>query len=67
MQIFSDRLKGLRKAQKRSQKELAALLGVTVRSYQYYEGGSYEPSYDRLVLLAKHLKVSTDYLLGLKD
>ena len=46
---------------------MEGLLGVTVRSYQYYEGGSYEPSYDRLVLLAKHLKVSTDYLLGLKN
>ncbi len=67
MILFSQRLKTVRKAQKRSQKELADLLEVTVRGYQYYEGGNHEPSYDRLVTLAKYLNVSADYLLGLKD
>lgn len=67
MKIFSERLKEARKAQKRMQKDMAELLNMTVRGYQYYEDGSHEPSYDDLVLLAKYLNVSTDYLLGLKD
>jgi len=67
MILFSQRLKSVRKAQKRSQKELADLLDVTVRGYQYYEDGTHEPSYDRLVTLAKYLNVSTDYLLGLTE
>ncbi len=67
MKIFAERLKAQRKAQKRPQKEMAELLGVTVRGYQYYEEDKREPTYDNLVLLAKYLNVSTDYLLGLKD
>ena len=67
MTVFSERLKAARKAQKRSQKEMAELLQVTVRGYQYYEDGTHEPNYDRLVTLAKYLNVSIDYLMGLKD
>ena len=67
MLIFGTRLKAVRLEQKCSQKEVAELLGVTVRAYQYYEEGKREPNYDRLVALAQHLKVSTDYLLGLTN
>lgn len=42
-------------------------MNVTVRGYQYYEDGTHEPSYDKLVILAKYLNVSADYLLGMKD
>lgn len=67
MIAFSQRLKAARKAQKRSLKEMAELLNITVRSYQYYEEGKREPKYDRLVVLARYLNVSADYLLGMKD
>ncbi len=67
MLTFSQRLKTARKAKKCSQKELAELLDVTVRGYQYYEDGTHEPCYDKLVVLAQYLNVSADYLLGMKD
>ncbi len=67
MIIFSQRLKTARKAKKCSLKEMAELLNITVRSYQYYEEGKREPKYDSLAVLAKYLNVSADYLLGLKD
>ena len=50
-----------------SRQEMADVLGITVRSYQYYEEGKREPDFEKLVALAKHLKVSSDYLLGLTD
>lgn len=49
------------------QKEVAAYLNLTERSYQHYEGGTRRPNYEILVKLADHLDVTTDYLLGRTD
>ena len=67
MSIFSVRLQEIRENRGFSRKEIADILEVTPRAYQYYEEGKREPNYDKLVVLARHLKVSSDYLLGLSD
>ena len=67
MKIFSERLQKIREERGFSKKEMAEAMEITVRAYYFYEEGQREPNYDKLVALARHLKVSTDYLLGLTD
>ena len=67
MKALGQRLKDLRKQKKVGQKEVAELLGVSLRSYQFYESGEYDPSLPNLVALADYFQVSTDYLLGRSD
>lgn len=67
MTVFSSRLQKIRIERGFSRQEVADILEITSRAYQYYEEGKREPNYDKLVALAKHLKVSSDYLLGLSD
>ncbi len=61
---FGKRLKYLRIKNNISQKELAKLLNVGVSTISNYETGRNEPSYDKLIILAKYFNVSIDYLLG---
>ncbi|HIT02801.1 MAG TPA: helix-turn-helix transcriptional regulator [Candidatus Enterenecus merdae] len=49
------------------QSDVAAYLGIEVRSYQYYEAGRRRPDYEGLVALADYFDVTTDYLLGRAD
>ena len=67
MKVLGQRLKDLRKQKKVGQKEVAELLEVSLRSYQFYESGEYDPSLPNLVVLADYFQVSTDYLLGRSD
>ena len=64
---LSDRLVELRKAKKISQREVAEMIGLPVRSYQRYELGEREPVIGSIVALARLYGVSTDYILGLRD
>ena len=64
---FSDPITRSQNKRGFSQKELAEILHITPRAYQYYEEGKREPPYDRLVHLARELDVSIDHLLGLTD
>lgn len=50
-----------------TQKDFAAILEITERSYQRYENGNNTPPYDTLIKIADYLNVSTDYLLGRTD
>ena len=67
MSTFSARLQQVRQERGFSRKEIAEVLQITPRAYQYYEEGKREPDYDKLILLARHLNISADYLLGLTD
>ena len=67
MSIFSVRLQEIREKRGFSRKEIADILEITPRAYQYYEEGKREPDYDKLILLSRHLNISADYLLGLTD
>ena len=60
---FNERLRLERKAHKFTQQYVADKLGVTVRAYQQYEQGKYEPNIDRLIILADLFAVSVDFLI----
>ena len=64
---FSERLQEARKRKHLTQKEVAAHLQMTERSYQHYEGNQRRPNYEVLVAIADYLDVTTDYLLGRTD
>lgn len=67
MPSFPERLKELRKERRLYQRELAEMLGVSVRGYQCYETGEHEPGVKKLIALADYYKVSIDYLVGRTD
>ena len=60
---FSQRLHTIRNQKGRTQQEMADLLGISHRAYQYYESGNREPNLTYLVQIADILDVSLDYLL----
>lgn len=64
---FAERLQKARKQKNLKQKEVAAYLQMTERSYQHYEGNRRRPNYETLVALADYFDVSLDYLLGRTD
>lgn len=49
------------------QKDIAAALGLPLRTYQRYERGEGDPNVTTLVRMAHYFCVSTDYLLGLRE
>ena len=66
-EIFSIRVKKLRKAHGEQQKELAEAIGATQATISDIENGRKATSFDRLAEICKHYNVSADYLLGLID
>ena len=61
------RMRDLREDHDKTQQEIAELLNMHRSVYRRYESGEREtPSWD-IVTLAQYYRVSTDYLLGLKD
>ena len=67
MNLFTKRLKELRKEKKITQVQMAAILEMTGRNYQRYEAGVLEPNMDCLIKIADYFGVSLDYLLGRSD
>ncbi|MCD8010943.1 MAG: helix-turn-helix transcriptional regulator [Lachnospiraceae bacterium] len=65
MKKFRDRLLALRGH--KTQKEVAADIGMTAASIGYYENGNRKPDITVLLKLAKYYNVSCDYLLGISD
>lgn len=65
--MFAERLKSLRLETNTPQFELANLLSVSVRAYQYYESGKRQPTIENLIALADYFNVSLDYLCGRSD
>lgn len=64
MKIFAERLRALRVERGVKQREVAELLGIGIRAYQYYESAGHYPEVPGLMKLADFFDVSTDYLLG---
>ena len=58
------RLLDLRKDADKSQKEIAALLGIDQRTYSNYETGKRELPARFLIVLADFYRTSADYILG---
>lgn len=65
--MFSDRLTLIRLNRGLTQSELAHRLQIHENNIWRYEKGDVQPKADVLLLLAKELNVSADYLLGLTD
>lgn len=67
MKILATRLKDLRESRRIYQREMAEMLGLSMRGYQSYETNTSEPKLETLVFLADYFNVSVDYLLGRTD
>lgn len=65
--VLGTRLKLLREERRIYQRELAELLGLTLRGYQFYEDGTNEPKVKGLIALADFYGVTIDYLVGRTD
>ena len=65
--MYYKRIRKLREDNDELQKDIAKLLNTTQQQYSKIENGLTEITADRIIKLAKHYKVSTDYLLGLSD
>ena len=65
--MYGERMKMLRKERKIPQKELAEIMGVKIRGYQFYESETSEPKIAALIALADFYGVTIDYLVGRTD
>lgn len=64
---FAQRLKELRKEQKKTQDDIANCLKVRRSTYGEYERGKITPTADKLLTLAALFNVSVEYLAGISD
>lgn len=65
--LLSEQLLKLRKEAKKTQEDIANLLGITRPAYTAYESGKRQPDYDALIKLAEYYDVSLDFLLTGKE
>lgn len=63
MNSLGERLKLIRKTFGLTQKEMAKIMGASLRVYQYYEKGEQSPSYERLVPIIKKFNINGTWLL----
>lgn len=61
---FNEYLKHHRETYGCTQKQMAELIGIALRSYQRYESGEREPDIETLVQIADFFKISLDDLIG---
>lgn len=59
-----EKLRELRKENKKTQEEMAKELNTTQQTYARYELGTSEPTIETLIKLADYYGVSIDYLVG---
>lgn len=64
---YIKRIRDLREDHDKTQQEIADMLGTSQTMYARYERGANELPIRHLITLSKYYKVSTDYILGLKD
>ena len=67
MDIFSVRLKELRKNKAVSQKVVGNAVGISDRAYYDFERGKSKPAFETLISLADYFDVSLDYITGRTD
>jgi len=65
--MYYRRIRELREDNDYLQRDIAKLLNTTQQQYSKIENGLTEITADRIIKLAKHYKVSSDYILGLSD
>ena len=62
-----EHIRSLREDRDLSQKEIAAILGMSQTGYSKYETGENEIPTQILIKLAEYYNTTTDYLLGRTD
>ena len=67
MKVFGERLKEIREERSLSMSELARQMETSHQNISRWERGEIMPSGETLVKLVNFLKVSADYLLGLRN
>lgn len=67
MRFRPERLREIREKQGVLQRDLALKCGFNIFQISRYETAKSEPSATNLAIIAHHLGVSTDYLVGLTD
>jgi len=65
--LFSERLKSLRKLNNLSQIQLGDAVGLSKQAINDIEHGRAKTTLDRVIMFAKFFKVTTDFLLGLSN
>ena len=60
-------IRDLREDKDLTQKEIAAVLDITVQQYSLYERGEREIPFHHAITLAKFYNVSLDYIAGLTN
>lgn len=67
MDIFSQRFKEQKELKNATYQQIADIVGVQLRTAQYYASGKVKPDYFGLIALADYFDVSLDYLVGRSD
>ncbi len=67
MEIFSQRLRELRKMEKVSRQKLARILNVSTGCICNWENGYSEPDFETLASIAKYFDVTCGYLVGVEE
>ena len=67
MYTIGERIVFLREERNISQKHLAACIDVTPATLSRYEKNTYEPKGETLSNMARELRTTTDFILGLSD
>lgn len=65
--MFGKRLRQMRMKRNFTQQNMADMLNIALRSYQCYETGTRNPSFDLLIKIADILDTSIDFLLCRDD
>ena len=64
---YNERIRELRENTRKTQTEIAKMLGTSQSYYSEYELGKRELPIKHLIKLCNYYKVSADYILGLKN
>lgn len=64
MDIFSQRFKELKELKNATYQQIADIVGVQLRTAQYYASGKVKPDYCGLLALAEYFGCSIDFLTG---
>ena len=64
---YYEKLRDLREDNDLLQKEVAAVLGISIQQYSLYERGDREIPFHHVITLAKFYNVSIDYIAGLTN
>lgn len=67
MQIYQKKLRDLRQDAEKTQKEIAAYLGIEQTVYSRYETGKNDMKPFQIIELCRYYNVSADYILGLPE